>query len=73
MTISEMKERILRLYPRVHRHDLDGMTVEAGGYITGDRRWVYFVRHGGFIERFKFRDDQCVFSVEAHDELMRGL
>ena len=52
LAIHDLKQLIIRLYRNIDPRELEGLYQAAEGqYMTGDRKWTYFVRHGGFIER----------------------
>ena len=50
-SIESVKHLILRCYRKLNPRELDGLKPAYGGYLTADRKWLYFLRHGGFIER----------------------
>lgn len=56
-SIDSIKTLILRCYRDVSPKDLQGLRRVHGGYITVDRKWIYTLQLGGFIERTKVAEE----------------
>ena len=72
-SIHDVKSQILRLYRKLDPRELDGLQKINGGYITANGKWIYHVRHGGFIEREPAVQQQTSSEPQRLSEIYKGL